>query len=335
MRVTGVDGVTSAWSEPARRRAPDFLADGEWAAPFVGLADPHAPRASPPCCAASSTSTAPSRRATLYATAQGVYQAELNGIDVDDEVLKPGWTAYQYRLVHETTDVTALLARGRQRRRRPARRRLVHRALRVPRHGPAVLRRPARVRGRSSCVEYDGRHDPDGRDRRPWRASGDGPIVAQRHLRGRDLSTPRRRRPGWSGPGSTTPAWPPVAGGRRRAASCPSAHSRRPVRAGSRSSPVREVITTPIGRTVLDFGQNLVGRLRIRVAGERGHESCSGTPRCSSTASSASARCAPPTRTDHYMLAAAATRSGSRVHVPRLPLRRGRRLARRARPGRR
>src|SRR5690606_21640073 len=33
---------------------------------------------------------------------------------------------------------------------------------------------------------------------------------------------------------------------------------------------IAEVITTPAGRTVLDFGQNLVGRLRIRVSGPAG-----------------------------------------------------------------
>ena len=36
--------------------------------------------------------------------------------------------------------------------------------------------------------------------------------------------------------------------------------------------PVVEVITTPSGKTVLDFGQNLVGRLRLRVAGPAGTE---------------------------------------------------------------
>ena len=33
---------------------------------------------------------------------------------------------------------------------------------------------------------------------------------------------------------------------------------------------VQEVITTPSGRTVLDFGQNLVGRLRLTVDGPAG-----------------------------------------------------------------
>jgi alpha-L-rhamnosidase len=35
--------------------------------------------------------------------------------------------------------------------------------------------------------------------------------------------------------------------------------------------PVERVLTTTSGKTILDFGQNLVGRVRIRVRGERGH----------------------------------------------------------------
>jgi hypothetical protein len=48
----------------------------------------------------------------IYATAHGVYQASVNGTEVDDQILKPGWTTYQSRLVHETTDVTGLLVAG-------------------------------------------------------------------------------------------------------------------------------------------------------------------------------------------------------------------------------
>ncbi len=67
--------------------------------------------------------------------------------------------------------------------------------------------------------------------------------------------------------------------------------------------PVAEVITSPSGATLLDFGQNLVGRLRIRVSGEAGTSSRCGTPRCSRTASSASARLRVAKATDTYTLA--------------------------------
>ena len=44
---------------------------------------------------------------------------------------------------------------------------------------------------------------------------------------------------------------------------------------------VEHVIVTPSGRTVLDFGQNLVGRVRFAVEGPtRARRSHSATPRC-------------------------------------------------------
>ena len=48
--------------------------------------------------------------ATLVATAHGAYEAELNGRSVDPRVLAPGWTSYQWRLQCQRYDVTELLA---------------------------------------------------------------------------------------------------------------------------------------------------------------------------------------------------------------------------------
>ena len=47
--------------------------------------------------------------ASLEATALGVYVVDINGERVGDYVLAPGWTAYQKRLQVETYDVTAML----------------------------------------------------------------------------------------------------------------------------------------------------------------------------------------------------------------------------------
>lgn len=51
-------------------------------------------------------------RARLYVSAHGVYEAVLNGARVGDEVLAPGWTAYQHRLRYQAYDVLADLRRG-------------------------------------------------------------------------------------------------------------------------------------------------------------------------------------------------------------------------------
>ncbi|MGH3378729.1 MAG: alpha-L-rhamnosidase N-terminal domain-containing protein, partial [Actinoallomurus sp.] len=100
VRVTGSGGATSDWSAPLPITG-DFLGEGEWTAPLVGLADP--PEVSEPALVRGEfTVDRPVERATLYATAHGVYRVRVNGAVVDEEILKPGWTPYPRRLVHET-----------------------------------------------------------------------------------------------------------------------------------------------------------------------------------------------------------------------------------------
>ena len=50
--------------------------------------------------------------ARLYITAVGVYQAEINGQRVSEDVLRPGWTSYRRRLCYQTYDVTATVRSG-------------------------------------------------------------------------------------------------------------------------------------------------------------------------------------------------------------------------------
>ncbi|GLY03832.1 alpha-L-rhamnosidase [Actinoplanes sp. NBRC 101535] len=51
-------------------------------------------------------------RARLHITAHGLYRAHLNGIRIGDHELAPGWTSYHHRLRYQTHDVTALLRNG-------------------------------------------------------------------------------------------------------------------------------------------------------------------------------------------------------------------------------
>lgn len=51
-------------------------------------------------------------KARLYITAQGVYEAEVNGSRVGDYFLAPGWTSYQGRIQYQTYDITPLLTHG-------------------------------------------------------------------------------------------------------------------------------------------------------------------------------------------------------------------------------
>lgn len=51
----------------------------------------------------------PVKAARLYATACGVYEAEINGKKAGNAFLAPGWTSYYKRLQYQTYDITALL----------------------------------------------------------------------------------------------------------------------------------------------------------------------------------------------------------------------------------
>ena len=54
----------------------------------------------------------PIRSARFYITAHGFYEAHLNGQRVGDQFLTPGWTSYNKRLQYQTYDVSKLLKQG-------------------------------------------------------------------------------------------------------------------------------------------------------------------------------------------------------------------------------
>ena len=52
------------------------------------------------------------KRATIYATALGIYELYLNGRRVGDARFAPGWTDYHQRAYYKTYDVTPLVQTG-------------------------------------------------------------------------------------------------------------------------------------------------------------------------------------------------------------------------------
>ena len=262
VRVQGVDGW-SEWSSACPVVAA-FLGEGEWRAEFIGLPDPT--RNAQPALLRHEFAVASGLvRATLYGTAHGVYQAFVNGAAVDDQILKPGWTPYQYRLVHETTDVIDLLIEGTN---------AIGVALAggwyTESYGFQGLAKPfygaQPTFAGQLLLEYAGGRSEWITTGADWQASGDGPVIASGIYAGEDHDA-RRLAAGWAKPGFDASGWSEA--GIRDAGPVPGPRTSPEVRV-TQQVPVVETSTSPSGRTILDFGQNLVGRLRIRVSGEAG-----------------------------------------------------------------
>ena len=271
VRVTATSGAATTSSEPLRVEA-GFLAEGEWVAQPIGLADP-AREAQPVLLRTTFTLDQAVDRALLFWTALGVAEPELNGSSVSDDVLAPGWTSYRDRLVHETVDVTALVREGEN-----VLGASVAGGWYTEKYGffdftdrlygtqPSFL-------GQLRVTYADGTTETIAATGDGWTAFGDGPIVDSGIYPG-ETQDLRLAQPGWSEPGGAIAGWSPVRVG---AAALPG-YENVPVPEARIAPPVRrtqtlavaEVIPTPSGGRILDFGQNLVGRLRIRATGAAG-----------------------------------------------------------------
>jgi alpha-L-rhamnosidase len=205
----------------------------------------------------------PAARATLHATAHGIFEAYLNGQPVSDEVLSPGWTSYEWRLRYRSYDVTSLiqptsvlgLALGNG----WFRGRLGWGGGRA--HYGEELAALAQLE-----IEFsDGYVQTIGTDE-DWTA-GPSAVVANDLYDGQTIDA-RRQSDAWLRPDFSGDGWTGV----HRAEldiSTLTPYIGPPVRRQEELQPVK-IWTSPAGRTLVDFGQNLVGWLKIQVRGPAG-----------------------------------------------------------------
>lgn len=260
---TGDEPDLSPWSEPASVEA-GLLHPSDWLAEPVGAGRPEDPDSDrrPARVRRDFTLDRPVVRARLYVTAHGLYEAEINGGRVGEDVLAPGWTVYGKRLRYHTYDVTDRLTEGA--------------------NTIGAWLADGWYRGR---IGFDGGHrNLFGADQSllaqldityddgtihtvgtdaSWQAAP-SPILFSGLYEGEHFDA-RLADPAWSTPGrpAEDAEWTPVAVHRRdpRTLIAPNGPA---VRCTETVAPVT-VTATGDGRHLLDFGQNLVGRLRITV----------------------------------------------------------------------
>ena len=203
--------------------------------------------------------------ARLYITALGVFQAELNGVSVGDDVLSPGWTVYSDRLRYSTYDVTSTIRQG----------------------ANAIGMTVAEGWFRGRLGFRGGVRDIYGTDTAAiaqlelryadgsvatiatddsWRC-GRGPVVSASLYDGETYDA-RLEQPGWSLPDFDDTDWASVqllesVADRLVAPIGP------PVKRHEVLRPTA-IWQSPAGKTLVDFGQNISGRVRIHVRGEAG-----------------------------------------------------------------
>jgi alpha-L-rhamnosidase len=208
------------------------------------------------------------QRAVLRATAHGVFEGFLNGQRIDDTVLSPGWSSYEWRLRFVERDVTALLADAAE-------------------GDPVVLGfalgngwwrgRLGWARGRAyygdelgvlaqlDVTFADGHVQTVGTDE-TWTA-GPSAVTANDLYDGQSVDA-RRLDDAWLRPGHDDPGWTGVHVGELDLGTVVpyvGPPARRVLEV-----PAQQVWTSPSGRTLVDFGQNVVGWIRTRVQGPAG-----------------------------------------------------------------
>ncbi|SCN63957.1 related to alfa-L-rhamnosidase [Fusarium fujikuroi] len=207
--------------------------------------------------------------ARLYITSQGVYEAEINGKRVGDHFLAPGWTVYEHRLRYQTFDVTELISDGYNCiGARVAegwfKGRLGFEGGKRNIHGTRTA-----LLARLEITSKDGTISTISTDE-TWTTT-QGPIQMAEIYDGEKYDATAEIEE-WSMSGSVSGDWqkvqvlPPLS-----EETALIAGSAEPTRRIETIKPISK-IDTPSGKLVLDFGQNLVGYLRIRVRGSRGHK---------------------------------------------------------------
>lgn len=266
VKVWDQEGHESDWSEIAFWEMgllglDDWTAD--WITPDASVIDPYADAVF--LMRKDFTVREAVRNARLYVTSLGLYELELNGLRVGNAEYTPGWTSYKYRLQVQTYDVAGLLCEG---------------------NGNAIgaslangwykgylgwkqqrnLYGDTRALLLQLYIDYEDGTTEVIRTDGSWK-SNTGPIRLSELYHGETYDA-RMEQFDWSCHGLDDTKWAAVSLVSHTKDKLIMQESEL-VRITQRIKPV-SVWKTPAGETVLDMGQNMVGRLHFRVEAPAG-----------------------------------------------------------------
>lgn len=266
VKVTGVDGSSSWWSNDYRVEAGLFDRK-DWTSSVIAASRTLSTRGSlrPALFRKEFTISKKVDFARLYITAYGIYEAVINAKKIGDHVFAPGWTSYKYHLNYQTFDVTSLLRQGQNVIGAEVGEGWFSGRLGFNGGWRDIYGDKLAILAQLEVTFDDGAVMVVGSDKH-WKTSV-GPIISSQILDGEQYDVSQEV-PGWSFPAFRDNDWSLVS-----ELDFPTAKLQAP-----EGPPVRKVETvkaksvfkTPAGKVVVDFGQNLVGWLRVHAPGSFG-----------------------------------------------------------------
>ena len=272
VRIWDQDGGVSAWSEPALWTM-GLLRSEDWTAEWIGYqgsidtnldtaGENRADLPPVPYLRHEFLLAKPVARATLYATALGLYEMSLNGNRVGEDYFTPGYVDFRKRTYYLTYDVSDLVRQGSN-------------AWGVL-LGEGWYASYLSFTGRREwyggkprflgqlLIEFeDGTRQTIGSDKE-WKAKY-GAILDADMLMGYTGDN-RRELTGWDRQGYDDSAWQPVTVD-TGVVQTVTAKPDEPVRAFEEIEP-KTVTEIKPGKWIVDFGQNMVGWVRLSVKGK-------------------------------------------------------------------
>lgn len=262
VRVWDNYGAHSEWSEPAFFQTA--LNKNEWTAKWISPGFPDSVDQPSPMFRKEFSTTKKIKSAALFITAHGLYEAEINGQRVGNYYFTPGWTSYNKRLQYQEYDVTSLLQNGKN-------------AMGVTLgdgwyRGHLAWGDNKNIYGKDISlllqlmITYsDGSNEKITSDE-SWKSST-GRILFSSIYDGETIDN-RLQKNGWTKPGYNDASWSGVKIENFTNDNLVNTINE-PATKHETFKPVK-IITTPKGEKVIDFGQNLVGWLMMKVSGNAG-----------------------------------------------------------------
>jgi alpha-L-rhamnosidase len=263
VRVWDNNGKASAWSLPAQWQM-GLLKPSDWQAKWIETGFENPTERTNPLLRKTFNLAKKVSSATLFITSHGLYEACINGKKIGDAYLTPGWTSYNKRLQYQTYDVASLLQNGAN---------AVgvtlgngwYRGYLAWGGNKDVYGKELALLFQLEIIYSDGSKETIISDE-SWKSST-GSIINSEIYDG-EIVDARKEKPGWCNANYKDDSWSKVVV-KDFDKSILVATQNELIKKHETFKPIK-IFTAPKGEQVIDFGQNLVGMVVVKIKANAG-----------------------------------------------------------------